>query len=58
MWAAGNGHLKIVEKLIENEADVNSKRNDQYTALMTASENGHLEIVEKLVQNGADINQQ
>ena len=56
IWASRNGHLEVVEKLIEKGAKVNHQDIYGVTALMMASRNGHLEVVEKLIELGADVN--
>jgi ankyrin repeat protein len=43
--AAKTNHLRILELLIENGANVNAKGEYKYTALLYASEKGHSEIV-------------
>ena len=50
--AAREGHIKVVECLIENGADV---RADVDLSLQFAAHNGNLGIVKFLVENGADI---
>jgi ankyrin repeat protein len=54
---ASEGLREIVEYLVENGADVNT-RGGYYneTALMYASRNGCLEVVKYLIKNGAIIN--
>ena len=54
--AADKGHKEIVEILLENNADVNAKDNDEWTALILAAENGYEEIVKILLQNNANVN--
>jgi hypothetical protein len=54
--AAQNGHLAVVEKLIEHKATVNASSTDGWTALMLAAENGHLAVVEELIEHKADLN--
>jgi ankyrin repeat protein len=56
--AAKEGHLEVVEKLLEAKADVNAAPERWYgrTALQAAAEGGHFEVVEKLLEAKADIN--
>ena len=56
--AAKNGHLAIVERLLQETVDANAvAENDIYkTALQAAAEKGHLAVVERLIQYGAEIN--
>jgi ankyrin repeat protein len=57
MYAASNGHLDVVEVLIENNADVNAKPYySNQTALYSAVLNGHVEIAELLIRNSAEMN--
>jgi ankyrin repeat protein len=54
--AAEFGHFKVVQKLIENGADVNWKNSrNGWTSLMHASRNGHESVVKLLIGAGADI---
>lgn len=57
MWAAQNGHSKVVELLIKEGADVN-KRDSNYgmTALMVSAAEGHTEVVRLLLDAKADVN--
>tara|TARA_A100001037_G_scaffold276386_1_gene275638 strand:+ start:189 stop:611 length:423 start_codon:yes stop_codon:yes gene_type:complete len=52
-FAAANGHLEIVELLLENEADPNIANAQDNTALHWACVNGHTAVVEKLLSVGA-----
>ncbi|KAJ7327642.1 ankyrin repeat-containing domain protein [Mycena albidolilacea] len=56
--ASHYGHYKIVELLINKEADVNVQGGKYSTALQTASLNGHKDIAELLINKGADVNAQ
>ena len=53
--AALEGRKDIVEILLAKGADVNVKRNDGVTALMSASREGHKDVVEQLLAAGADV---
>lgn len=57
--AAYNGHLNIVEKLIERAppggADINFQSRQGKTALISASSLGYTDIVNVLIKNGAHI---
>ena len=56
MEAAKYGHLMICEYLItQQNANVNIKSNDHWTALMYAAFNNHLSVVELFIQHNADI---
>ena len=51
-----NGHLSVVEYLVNQKVDINSKDNNNWTPLHYAAKNGHLSVVEYLVNQKADIN--
>ena len=56
--AAGEGHVEIIEMLLETVADINmptSKYNGR-TVLQAVAEGGHLIVVKKLVGMGAAVN--
>lgn len=48
------GHLEVVEALIEARADVNRPVADGFTPLITAAGGGHLDMVRVLLQAGAN----
>ncbi len=50
------GDARKVEAAIMNGAEVNTKDNDGWTALMWAARNGHTEIAELLLKHGAEVN--
>ena len=54
--AANNGHLSVVEYLVNQKADINAKNKYEETPLHYAAEKGHLRVVEYLVNQKADIN--
>lgn len=54
MRAARHGRLQMVRVLLENGADPNLPRNDNFTALSLAAFFGHGEIVDLLMRHGAN----
>ncbi|XP_055377214.1 protein TANC2 isoform X2 [Condylostylus longicornis] len=57
--AIKEGHLAVVERLIQYEADIEQCENEaSKTSLMIASEEGHLDIIEFLVERGVDLERQ
>jgi ankyrin repeat protein len=56
MWAAQNGHVKVVEVLCRHEANVNVTTDTGETSLILASAMGHLEVVRELCKSGANVN--
>ena len=56
MWALYKNHIKIVELLLKNGADLNIQEKIGYTALMYAAGKLNKEVVEILLKNGTDPN--
>jgi ankyrin repeat protein len=54
--AAGYGHIKIVEFLLDCGVHVNKQDQDGWTALHAAAANGHLRVCQLLCERGADLN--
>ena len=54
--AAFDGHLDIVQNLIENGENIDDETADANTPLIYATQKGHSEIVELLVKKGANVN--
>ena len=55
-FAASEGHKEIIEKLIEEGADLNVLNNQKKTALHLAVDQWKHDIVQLLVENGAKMN--
>jgi ankyrin repeat protein len=55
-YAAGRGHLEVVQVLIEQKVDVNQSGRKGTTAVMAASRECHVEVVKILVKAKADVN--
>ncbi len=53
--AAVNGHLKVVQLLLESGALIDQRNNGNRTALMLAALQGHKNIVDYLFKQGASI---
>jgi len=47
--AAKNGHIDIVDLLINAGANVNAQASDGKTALLLAAQNGHINVVRRLL---------
>ncbi len=58
LLAAEEGHLKVVERLLAANADVNVAAINHYgrTTLQAIVEEGHLKIVERLLATNVDVN--
>ena len=56
--AAMQGHMNVVDFLLNHPCQVNAVDDEDKTALHLAAETGYTEIVEKLLNKGADVNAQ
>lgn len=54
--ASANGHDKVVEILLKNDAEVTIRDERECTALHHAAQSGHANIVRMLLKAGCDIN--
>ena len=54
--ASQNGHLPVVERLLQEKVNPNTPKDDGATPLFIASQNGHLPVVERLLQEKVDPN--
>lgn len=56
--AAGGGHLAVVNRLLEYNANLNAHPSvSGQTALQGAAEGGYVHIVNRLIELGADVNE-
>ena len=54
--AAANGHVAVVDALVEARADVHVANHNRRTAVCSASTTGKLPIVQRLIAERADVN--
>ncbi|KAJ5727661.1 hypothetical protein N7493_005481 [Penicillium malachiteum] len=54
VWAARNGHLKVVHQLLDEGANMNTDSEDTLTPLSWSSANGHEMIVKLFLEKGAN----
>ena len=50
-----NGHLEVVQYLIEKGANIEVKTHNQKTPLHFACENGHLSVVQYRIEKGPHV---
>ena len=55
MHAFDNGHMKVVELLLDLKADFNAKDNNQGTLLHRACLNADIQLIKLLLRKGADV---
>jgi ankyrin repeat protein len=55
-WAAKNGHVKVVEMLLDRGAGVNARDDWKRTPLHYAAPSGHVAVVQLLAARKADVN--
>ncbi|RLN60111.1 hypothetical protein BBJ28_00016413 [Nothophytophthora sp. Chile5] len=55
MGAASNGHVEVVQLLLDHEADVHAADHLHRTALAHAAGQGHLQVALVLLEHGADV---
>ena len=55
MYAASGNAKKILNLLIEHNADINIQTKSGYTALILAAMHNHINIVKILIKNKADV---
>lgn len=56
--AARNGHLAIVQDLLQGGADIEQQDTEGFTPLMLAAKHNHLGVVNCLIQNNVDLDKQ
>ena len=56
MWAVAEGHVPVVEELIQAGADFRTTLESGFTPLLFAIREGHMKVVKTLVKAGADVN--
>lgn len=54
IYAASNGHRRIVEMLLDKHAYIDAAPENGITALMIAARGGHQDVVKVLLEEGAD----
>ena len=53
--AAAGGHFKVVQMLLEHDADPNIREEGGYTPLHAAAQNGDVDTIRALLLGGADL---
>jgi ankyrin repeat protein len=55
MWASFSGHLDVMEHLLKNGANINTRDRVYHTPLILAARDGRLEVVKFLISKGAKL---
>jgi len=58
MWAVAEGHVPVVQVLIERGADIHARSNSGSTPLLFAARKGNMNIVRALLGAGSGVNEQ
>ena len=58
LWAAEQGRIGTVQKMIDYGADIHTEERYYGNALQIAAYRGHLSVVELLIDSGLDVNTQ
>ncbi len=54
-WAAANGHVEVMQYLIEHGADISARDKNGTTPIHLAAENDQIEALKFLLDHGADV---
>ena len=55
-YASENGHLRVVELLLSEGAEIDAEDKNHHTPLMLAVKNGHNDVSMHLINHGVDVN--
>ncbi len=55
MWAAIDGNVEVVKKLVAKGANLDKQDNDGNTALIIAAQEEHIEVAKQLIEAGANL---
>ena len=57
MWAAAEGHLSVVQALLDAGAEVGTRTEGGFTAYLFAARQGHIDVVRQLLAAGVPVDQ-
>lgn len=57
MWAAAEGHVAVVQALVDAKADLQARSNGGFTALLFAVREGKIDAVRTLLKAGVNVNE-